>query len=136
MSAVLLAAALALAPAAAFAGPLDGLWNTETRGGVVRLGPCGAEVCGWVHDAPGLRREPDAKDAKNRDAAKRSRPLKGMRTLSGFSGGPKAWSGGTAYNPDDGRSYRAELTLADADTLKVKGCAGPFCRTQTWTRVR
>lgn len=131
-----LAVAGALLPATALAGPLDGLWRTQTRDGVVRIGPCGDKVCGWLHDSPDLRREPDARDVKNRDAAKRDRKLVGLLTLSGFSGGPSKWTGGTAYNPDDGGTYKAELALADPNTLKVKGCFGPICRTQTWTRVR
>jgi uncharacterized protein (DUF2147 family) len=133
---VLAAAAVALAPSAALANPAEGLWRTQTQGGVVRVGPCGAQVCGWLHDSPDLKREPDAKDARNRDAAQRDRKLKGLQLLSGFSGGPARWTGGMIYNPDDGRSYRSELTLADPNTLKVKGCLGPICRTQTWTRVR
>lgn len=118
------------------AAPVDGLWRTETRGGIVRIAPCGVQVCGTLDDSPDLRREPDATDARNRDASKRSRPLKGVTLLDGFSGGPDRWTGGTIYNPEDGRTYRSELSLAGPDTLKVKGCVGPFCRTQTWTRAR
>lgn len=128
-------AALAFATAAASA-PIEGLWRTETKGGVVRIAPCGVQMCGTLEDAPDLRTNPAAKDERNRDAAKRSRGLKGVTLLDGFSGGPERWTGGTIYNPDDGRTYRSELVLAGPDTLKVKGCFGPLCRTQTWTRAR
>ena len=136
MKALLAAAAVALAPTAAFAAGVEGLWETQTRGGFVQIAPCGAKLCGTLADAPDLQREPDARDTRNRDPAKRARPLKGVTLLSGFSGGPTRWTGGTIYNPEDGRTYRSELTLADPSTLKVKGCFGPICRTQTWTRAR
>lgn len=131
----LTAAALAFASAAA-AAPVEGLWRTETKGGVVRIAPCGVQLCGTLEDAPDLQKNPGAKDEKNRDASKRNRALKGVKLLDGFSGGPERWTGGTIYNPEDGRTYRSELALDGADVLKVKGCFGPLCRTQTWTRAR
>ena len=128
--------AVLLAASAVQAAPVQGLWSTETRGGVVRIEPCGPLICGTLEDAPDLRADPGATDQRNRDPAKRNRPLKGVTLLSGFRGGPGRWTGGVIYNPEDGRTYRSELILADARTLKVRGCFGPICRTQTWTRLR
>jgi uncharacterized protein (DUF2147 family) len=45
------------------------------------------------------------------------------------------WIDGQIYNPEDGNSYRSILEPGPGDTLKVKGCLGPFCQTQTWTRA-
>ncbi len=56
--------------------------------------------------------------------------------LFGLTGGPKDWTGGTVYNPEDGNSYKASLTLVDANTVKITGClVTPLCRSQTWVRA-
>lgn len=136
LAAALGALTLLATPAAGLAGPADGVWRTQSEGGTVRIGSCGAELCGWLHDTPELKRYPEARDLRNQDPSKRERKIAGLLLLEGFAGGPKQWTGGKIYNPADGRSYRSELTLADPNTLKVKGCVGPVCRTQTWTRAR
>jgi uncharacterized protein (DUF2147 family) len=130
------AVALATPAAALAASPIEGAWRTQGGRGVVEIAPCGAQICGKVVDGPGMAANPGLTDTKNKDASKRSRPLKGLPILSGFSGGPTLWKGGTIYNPEDGGTYRSTLQLAGPDTLKVKGCVGPICRTQTWTRAK
>jgi uncharacterized protein (DUF2147 family) len=135
--AILTAVALlgAAAPALA-ASPVEGTWRTQGGSGTVEIAPCGAQICGRLVDFPELKANPGVTDGRNRDAAKRGRPLKGVTMLAGFTGGPKKWTGGTIYNPGDGRTYRSVMELASADVLKVKGCVGPICQTQTWTRAR
>ncbi len=46
-----------------------------------------------------------------------------------------SWSGGQLKSPEDGRVYRGTLTQDGRDLLTLKGCAGPFCRTQIWRSV-
>jgi uncharacterized protein (DUF2147 family) len=50
--------------------------------------------------------------------------------------GAGAWSGGTIYEPDSGRTYKCHLELIDRDHLKVRGFIGVSLlgRSQTWTR--
>ena len=48
MRAAWLFALAGLWSAAASASPMDGLWLTDDHKGVVRIGPCGAHVCGWI----------------------------------------------------------------------------------------
>ncbi len=44
---------------------------------------------------------------------------------------------GKIYNAEDGKTYSAEITMTGNDQLNLRGCVfKPFCRTQTWTRVR
>jgi uncharacterized protein (DUF2147 family) len=134
MTPVLLAALLAGAPSADAA---IGRWKTETRNGIVEIGRCGASICGKLVTSDGLNADPTLKDANNKDAALRGRPLKGMTMLSGFTRDGTRWNGGTIYNAEDGKTYAARLTPEGADTLKVRGCIFvPLCKTQTWTRVR
>jgi uncharacterized protein (DUF2147 family) len=83
-----------------------------------------------------IRTNPAYPDSANRDPALRSRALKGLTILQGFRRDGEGWSGGTIYNPEDGGTYKATVTLADANTLKLKGCiVWPLCKTQTWKRL-
>lgn len=56
-------------------------------------------------------------------------PLIGLQMLSDFAPGTRAqiWSGGTIYNPEDGRTYAATLTLRAPDLLEVEGCVLIIC---------
>lgn len=115
-----------------------GRWNTQKQGGVVEIHRCGQALCGRVVDGAPLRANPDQRDIRNPDKALRGRKVMGLRVLNGFAGGPGEWKGGPLYDPETGDGAKSgSLKLADANTLKVKGCIASFlCRTQTWTRVR
>lgn len=140
MRRMLILAALLVPSALPAAGEeaVIGRWNTQKQGGVVEIHRCGQMLCGRVVDGAPLRANPDQRDVNNPDKALRSRKVMGARVLSGFSGGPREWKGGPLYDPESGDgAKKGSLTLADANTLKVKGCIASFlCRTQTWTRVR
>ena len=47
------------------------------------------------------------------------------------------WSGGTIYDPEEGKTYKCVMKLADENTLNVRGYIGvpAFGRTVTWLRV-
>ncbi|MEL7487390.1 MAG: sterol desaturase family protein [Pseudomonadota bacterium] len=45
------------------------------------------------------------------------------------------WRGGWLANPADGRTYRGKITLREDGSLRLKGCALVFCRSQIWRRV-
>jgi uncharacterized protein (DUF2147 family) len=85
----------------------------------------------------GLRADPQLRDVHNKDAGQNGRPLKGLLMLQGFHAGTNGWEGGTVYNADDGGTYKATITMVDADTLKLRGCiVWPLCKTQTWKRIK
>ena len=129
-------AALAIA-AAAPDDAVIGRWRTETRNGIVEITPCGASICGRLIGSDGLRANPALTDLNNKDPSMRRRPLDGLRILSGFTRADGAWDDGTIYNGEDGKTYGARVTPQDRDHLLVRGCIFvPFCKTQTWTRVR
>ncbi|QDX26472.1 DUF2147 domain-containing protein [Sphingomonas suaedae] len=134
--AILLAVPAALP--AANAQSVIGRWNTQKQGGIVEIHRCGEALCGRVVDGAPLRANPDQRDVNNPNKALRDRKLLGARVLHGFTGGPRVWKGGPVYDPETGDGANSGvLTLADANTLKVKGCIAAFlCRTQTWKRVR
>ncbi|MES2862061.1 MAG: DUF2147 domain-containing protein [Pseudomonadota bacterium] len=131
------AACAVAAPASAQTADPIGLWATPTNGAQVRIARCGQALCGTLVTANTLRADPDLRDAHNPDGALRTRRMQGLRFLSGFTGGPTEWRGGSVYNPEDGRTYRGTITLTNANTLTLRGCVvAPLCRNQTWTRVR
>jgi len=134
----LAAVALTLAVATpAMAADITGRWRTPGNGGEVEVYKCGAAVCGRLISSAHIQHEPGALDAKNQDASQRSRKLKGLTFLTGFSGGPTEWKGGKVYNPEDGKTYAGTITATDTNTLKLKGCVvAPLCKTQTWTRLK
>jgi uncharacterized protein (DUF2147 family) len=114
-----------------------GKWRTPSKHGVVEISRCGASLCGKLIDSDHLRTNPDLRDVNNKEAAKRGRKLKDLQILGGFTSGKDGWNGGTIYNPEDGGTYKATITTAGNDTLKLKGCiVWPLCKTQTWTRLR
>lgn len=133
-AAALVASALA---APAVAGDPTGLWQTQTNNGQVRIERCGPALCGTIVTSDHIRAQPDQKDVRNKDASLRHRPLRNLRILSGFTGGPTEWRGGTVYKPDNGNTYRGTITMPDDNTLRLRGCVRePLCSNQTWTRIR
>ncbi len=129
---------LIMAPTSVFAAAHDvyGLWLTEARDGHVEISdagdgtPIGTLV--WVDP----QSTDTQQDARNLDEALRSRPLVGVPIVWGFVKGKSGWRRGHIYNPEDGKTFRSSMALQDDGSLKVKGCLGPFCRTNFWTPVR
>lgn len=113
---------------------LDGLWVTQDRSAIVRIGACGETICGRIVRV--LKPGAPPNDARNPDPALRARPLAGLAVLSGFAVAGAGASGGRAYDPATGRSYRAYLTPNADGALRVTGCIAFLCRSQTWTRPR
>lgn len=121
--------------AAGASAPVEGLWLTDDGKGVVRIGPCGRQLCGWI--ARVLDRGPNVptRDVRNPDPRLRARPIVGLQILSGFSASGNEWTGGRAYDPKSGRSYSTTLSLNADGSLGVTGCVMFICRTKRWTRT-
>ena len=121
------AAALALSAAAAFADDALGDWRTQPDDngnfGVVRMAPCSGKICGQLVSSYNSAGQPIASERIGTMIVKDMSP-----------NGGGAYSGGTIYAPDRDKTYRSKMELT-GNTLKVSGCVGPICRTQTWTRV-
>jgi len=110
-----------------------GVWLVQSKDGKFDISRCGESLCGKLIAGTKI----SALDKKNKNPDLRARPLKGLLMMQGYKlskdGG--RWVDGQIYNPEDGNSYRSILEPGPDDTLKVKGCLGPFCQTQTWTRT-
>lgn len=136
------AAALALLlPVAAHASPV-GEWTTEGGKARVRIDACAADpqqLCGlitWSYRPPDVPAGPLV-DVNNQDPALQTRPILGLPLLQGFSpDGDDRWSGGTIYDPENGKTYRSKLRLRSPDQLEVDGCILFLCQSQVWDRYR
>ncbi len=130
----LIVAVAMLGIAAAPPAPLTGRWLTVEGKALVEIGTCGGQICGRIAKVLKPRPGGAAVDVNNPDERLRGRPIDGIMILSGFTADGDRWKG-RIYDPESGRTYRSELIRAGS-VLKVKGCIGPFCRTQEWTQAR
>ncbi|MEI6642447.1 MAG: DUF2147 domain-containing protein [Novosphingobium sp.] len=129
----LLAAATAGAGAAEQANPY-GQWRTPERGGLVEVSQCDGGLCGKILGGAGGAE--DRFDRNNKNPALRGRPLIGMYIFRGLKPAGGSWKG-SIYNPNDGGTYAATVSLKSPGELVVKGCVvWPLCKTQVWTRAR
>lgn len=130
--------ALLLAAAPAAAAEPEGVWATPDDRAHVRIQPCADGLCGdivWLREPLDERGLPK-RDRNNEDEAERERPILGLPMLRGFRAvDPGRWEDGRIYNPEDGRTYRAKLHLAEPGRLSVSGCVLIFCKAQDWRRV-
>jgi uncharacterized protein (DUF2147 family) len=121
-----------------------GSWLTDGGKSRVEISHCGEALCGkisWLKEP--VYPEDDEMagqqkvDRENPDQALRSRPLEGLKLLSGFHyDKDNVWTGGRIYDPRNGKTYSCKMTLVDDHTLKVRGYIGfsLFGRTVIWTR--
>ena len=134
--------AVVLSGTAAFADDIfiEGKWLTAKKDGWIEIrltedGPIG--IIAGSPDDPN-NEKPPRRDSENPDPALRDRSLLGVTIMQGFvPDGSGKWKGGKIYDPDNGKTYNCKLTLADANTVKLRGYLGVslFGRTETWTRV-
>jgi uncharacterized protein (DUF2147 family) len=117
---------------------IPGVYRLTDGRVTIKVSQCGANLCANI---VGLK-EPISKidgkpkvDRENPDVSKRKRPLIGLPVLIGMKPtGNRSWKG-SLYNPDDGKTYSATVSL-NGDTFSVKACvAGVFCQTNKFVRV-
>jgi uncharacterized protein (DUF2147 family) len=104
----------------AMAQDVAGTWQRDTGASRVRLAKCGDAICGtlaWLKDTNG--------------------PAKvGQRIFYDMKpSGEGKWAG-SAFNPEDGKTYSGTMTLS-GDALTTSGCVmgGLICRSVKWTRA-
>ena len=115
---------------------LSGNWRTVMHGADVKIADCGdGSPCGYLVSVSDQVSGGHTTDIRNKNKALRARPLNGLPILWGYSRGSAGWAEGRLYNPDTGQTFRSTLKLIAPDKLQVKGCLGPFCRQQIWTRI-
>lgn len=113
------AATLVFAPGAAHAvEAIYGVWVREGHPeDKLEFFDCSGKLC-----AKGIQPMPDGSPAPLvlRNAAKAA---------------PNKWKG-DLFNPEDGKTYKGEITLETQDQLSLSGCLVAFlCQSETWTKV-
>lgn len=119
---------------------VSGLWLDNEGKAAVEVKVCGAEICGsiaWLRDPLNPLGKPWT-DIMNADRTKRTRPVCGLQIIGGLKhGGNGLWKDGWIYDPEEGKQFNVELSLANDDTLKVFGYAGIRLVSETlmWKRL-
>lgn len=128
---LLLAIALCILPAGAFAAGPEGEWWVHDKQARIKIADCAGVLWGVItwEAKPG-------KDDHNPDPAKRARPMHGVPIILGMkSSGPNKWSG-EIYNSAFGQTVSGGVALPSDDTLRITGCVlGFLCGGENWTRA-
>ncbi len=140
--------AVVMVASGAFAGEGDavlGKWLTAEGRSQVEITLVDGKYCGtisWLKEPVYPEGDDEAgktkHDRKNPDPAKQALPLIGLNLIEGFTfAGDNTWTGGTIYDPENGKTYQCKMTL-DGDTLNVRGFIGISLigRTTAWTRLK
>jgi uncharacterized protein (DUF2147 family) len=127
---MIMAAVLAIAPAAAQAATPKGVWTNPKQSVRVVFQQCGRAMCGKVVWA--------SPKAKADAAAGGGRPLVGSMLFQDFVEEERGLWRGSVLIPDVGQTVSGTIEQTGANTLVGEGCLfGRLgCKTQTWTRMR
>ncbi len=132
---MLAASLLLLASSAAVpATDIAGLWVTDDDKGLVKIEPCGAKLCGRIVRVLDTGADVPKTDVHNPNPRLRARSLAGLLTLWDFNRSGSTWTGGRAYDPKSGKSYRSSLARNPDGSLKLTGCVLFICESRRWTR--
>jgi uncharacterized protein (DUF2147 family) len=76
------------------------------------------------------------KDEKNPNASLRNRELIGLVILNDFTYEDGVFTGGTIYDPREGKTYKCKMTLKSDNQLSIRGFIGIslFGRSEIWTK--
>jgi uncharacterized protein (DUF2147 family) len=139
-TATIAAGLLGLSLGSSLAADPNGTWVTEEGKATVRIAACGPALCGAIVSLKEAN-DPDTgrpkTDKNNAEPSLRGRPMVGVTIVLGMkpSGSANKWSG-QVYNAEDGKTYTGNLTLQDANTIKLEGCVmGFICKAATWKRA-
>lgn len=133
---MLMTVALPLLVLANQPGQIEGVWLNARGDGFIEFNVSDGVLSGTIIGAP-LAEDRLRKDTNNPDPALRERLLQGVTILDEFSfDGQETWTGGTIYDPNNGKTYNCKITMIDEDTIEVRGYVGIslFGRTEVWKR--
>lgn len=114
-----------------------GKWYTEGKECIVEIYKTGEKYFGkfaWFKSEYDTKNK---KDINNPNENLRSRLVLGTTFMTDFVFDDDEWVDGRVYNPEDGNTYKAILSLEDENTLKMRGYVGIPALGQSvfWTKV-
>ncbi len=123
------------------AGDPTGYWRKADQGqfpAKMQLYRCGGRgICVkivWLQN-PRDSQGRVLQDVRNVNPALRKRTIEGLHIIRGMKQvSANQWKG-TVYNPEDGKTYSATVTLASSRKIVLKGCVSFFCREQVWLKT-
>lgn len=119
------------------AADAKGVWERADGGSKMEIYDCDGKLCGkivWLKEPNDDSGNPKT-DQNNPDENLKSRQIVGMEFLVNMKpDGKDEWGGGKVYNPEDGKTYKAEMNLEGADKLKMGGCVLFICKKAEWNR--
>lgn len=144
MGIALSAVLIPLSVTAAAAADPTGYWRKADQGehpSKMQVYRCGAGkryLCAkivWLQNPLASNGRP-LRDVRNENPSLRGRPIMGMPIVNGMAPvGANRWKG-NIYNPEDGNTYSATLTLVSSNKINLKGCkAWVLCGERTWLRT-
>jgi uncharacterized protein (DUF2147 family) len=110
----------------------------ESKIQVSRCGASKAQLCAkiiWLKD-PMDSKGKALHDIRNEDPSMRDRPIVGLTIFAGLTpSAPATWTG-KIYNPEDGHTYAATLTMVSRTQITLRGCkAWLLCGEKQWLRT-
>jgi uncharacterized protein (DUF2147 family) len=110
----------------------------ESKIQVFKCGKGKTQLCAkiiWLKD-PKDSKGKTLHDVRNEDPSMRDRPIVGLAIFSGLApSAPATWTG-KIYNPEDGHTYSATLTLVSKKQILLRGCkAWLLCGEKIWLRT-
>ncbi|WP_432713843.1 DUF2147 domain-containing protein [Pedobacter sp.] len=77
-------------------------------------------------------------DAKNPDAALKTKPILGQEMLKNFVYEDGKWTDGKIYDAKSGKTYSCNITPVEMNKISIRGYIGVslFGRSETWSRVK
>lgn len=120
---------------------IEGTWFNTTKSGKVEIYKKGEVYYGkivWLEEPIDEKTGKAKLDTNNPDASKQKTPIIGLLVLKDFTyDGDGKYSGGTIYDPENGKTYKCKMTLLDKDHLDVRGYIGipALGRTENWTKA-
>jgi len=127
---------------AASADP-TGYWRKPDaeRESKIHVFKCGKRKTQLCAEITWLKNPKDSKggplhDVRNENPALRGREIVGLRIFNGLTrSAPSTWTG-KIYNPEDGRTYSATLTVLSHKRIHLRGCkAWLLCGERQWFRT-
>ncbi len=120
------------------ADSIKGVWFNQEKDAKVEIYESSSKYFGklvWLKNGMESDGKTPVKDAKNKDAKLRSRPLLHAVILENFTYRDSKWTGGQVYDPKSGKTYSSEMRL-NGEKLEIRGYVGSplFGRTSVFTR--
>ena len=119
--------------------PVFGVWLTDGGKSKTHVSKCDEGLCSeiiWLEESLNSEGAPLTDDI-NPNPDEKGRPIIGIKILDNLIQTERYEWEGQIYNPEDGNTYLAYVTLIKPDVLRVKGCLsmGWPCRSKFWRKL-